>query len=75
MLTEMSKVQKVTSEEADRIIDTRKPLGRFFTISKVKGKRVYVGIANDTGDAWTEDFKCKQTCVNWLNGTGRERGF
>ncbi|AGK98185.1 hypothetical protein [Clostridium pasteurianum] len=64
----MSDIKKVTSEEASKIIETREPLGKFYTIEKdfKTGKRIYVGIDNQCGDAWTEDFKCLTTCKNWL---------
>jgi len=62
----MFKIFKVPSEEADRIIDTREPLGLFYTISERNGKKVYVGIDNSSGDAWCEDFKSLSGCKSWL---------
>jgi NAD(P)H-flavin reductase len=58
--------KKITQEEATKIIDTREPLGTFWLTDKIKGKAVYVGIDNSTGDAWTEDFKSKGSCLRWL---------
>lgn len=58
---------KVTPEEASKIIETREPKGLFYTIEKVETKRIYVGIDNSRGDAWTEDFKSLSACKRWLN--------
>lgn len=55
--------KRITSKEADFIIDFRKPLGMFYLKSE---NDLYVGIDNRTGDAWTEDFKSLSTCKNWL---------
>lgn len=62
---------KVTREEASQIIETRKPLGLFYSIDYIMSefaqmKKVYVGIDNSTGDAWTEDFKSLSACKRWL---------
>ena len=61
-------IQKATSEEATKIIETRQPLGLFYTIDKQGDKRIYVGIDNQDGNAWTEDFKSLSSCKNWLTG-------
>lgn len=55
-------IKKVSSEEALKIIETRKPLGLFYCIDD----DVYIGIDNQTGDAWTEDFKSLSACKKWL---------
>ena len=55
-------IKKVTPAEADKIIETREPIGLFYTISDGR----YVGIDNRTGDAWTEDFESLGTCKRWL---------
>lgn len=57
-------VREVTSEEAFSIIETRRPLGQFLTLDN----SIYVGIDNRTGDAWTEEFKTKAECIEWLMG-------
>lgn len=59
---------KVTPEEASKIIETREPRGLFYTIDTIyeSDKKVYVGIDNTTGDAWTEDFKSLGACERWL---------
>jgi hypothetical protein len=63
---EAQEIKKVTPAEANAIIDTREPLGVFYTIDSAGAKPVYVGIDNRDGDAWTEDFKCLSTCKRWL---------
>lgn len=52
----------VSSEEAIRIIETRKPSGLFI---QQAGDR-WVGIDNTTGDAWTEEFEDLNACLSWL---------
>lgn len=29
----------------------------------------YVGIDNESGDCWVEDFETEKECLEWLNGT------
>lgn len=60
-------ITKVNKEMASQIIDSRIPLGRFYTISKVSGKKIYVGIDNRSGDSWTEDFKSLSSCKRFLS--------
>lgn len=55
-------IQKITSEQAERIIDIRYPLGLFYVLDA----GVYVSIDNSTGDAWTEEFPDFRTCKRWL---------
>ena len=62
----MNEIKKISEEEAQKIIDTREPLGLFYTIEKVNNKRIYVGIFNADGSAWTEDFKSLSSCKKWL---------
>jgi hypothetical protein len=62
----LDEIKKITPEEASVIIETRKPEGQFYLIDSIQGKRVYVGIDNSTGDAWTEDFKSLPACKRWL---------
>jgi hypothetical protein len=57
-------IQKVTQEEAGKIIETREPLGKFYCIEN----GTYIGIDNADGDAWTEEFKSLPTCKRWLVG-------
>lgn len=61
-------ITKITPEQANEIIETREPLGKFYTIEKVDDKRIYVGIDNEYGDAWTEDFESLGACKRWLEG-------
>lgn len=57
----------VNQEEAFRIIDTRLPLGKFVQDTGVE----IVGIDNETGDAWTEEFPDLEECLAWLVGMER----
>lgn len=66
---ERMKPIRITPEQAEIIIKTRQPLGLFFLNDKTgDGRKVYVGIDNSTGDAWTEEFGSKTACVRWLRG-------
>jgi hypothetical protein len=55
-------IKYVTSDEAHSIIETRKPLGQFIVLEGNK----YVGIDNEDGYAWTEDFDTEVECIRWL---------
>jgi hypothetical protein len=55
-------LKEISEADARSIILNRKPLGTFW----LKEKNLYVGIDNDTGDAWTESFDTKEQCVEWL---------
>ncbi|MDS0525484.1 hypothetical protein NNC19_07320 [Clostridium sp. SHJSY1] len=61
------KHKKVSEEEISKIIETRKPLGTFYTIEN----DFYVAVDNLTGDAWTEDFTNKKDCLNYLDESGQ----
>ncbi|MDU4596466.1 hypothetical protein [Clostridium botulinum] len=65
---ENSNKKEITSKEAENIIDSRKPLGKFW----LKENEFYIGIDNETGDAWTEEFKDKSSCIEWLIGKESE---
>jgi len=56
-------IRKITPEQADSIIETRKPLGLFY----VRKSGGYVGIDNSNGQAWTEEFRNLQKCKRWLS--------
>lgn len=56
------KVKKITQKQATKIIDKRKPKGLFW----LKEGEFYVAIDNSTGDAWTEEFKTKKECFDYL---------
>jgi hypothetical protein len=56
-----------------KIIDTREPLGKFYALDKAKDK--YIGIDNQRGDVWTEEFDTKKDCFDWLNGKELETGW
>lgn len=57
-------IQPISIEKADEIIESRIPFGLFITEDNGK----YIGINNDSGDAWVEEFDKKVDCENWLMG-------
>lgn len=57
-------VKQVSKDEANAIIEKRKPLGLFYLIDG----NVYVGIDNRLGNAWVEEFLTIEDCLDWLNG-------
>lgn len=57
-------ITKIKPKDARSIIETRKPLGRFFLLDN----DLYVGIDNSSGDAWVEEFETKEKCLSWLRG-------
>jgi hypothetical protein len=61
-------ITKLTKEQASEVIETRTPTGLFYT----KENGLFIGIDNSSGDAWTEEFKTKESCFKWLRG-GRAR--
>ena len=69
-MTEAVTVQKISQEDARRLLNscdgTRgryEPLGLFYLEEREK----FVGIDNSTGDAWTEEFLDKESCLRWLS--------
>ncbi|MCL2194357.1 MAG: hypothetical protein FWB76_00180 [Oscillospiraceae bacterium] len=65
------KPTKVTLDTLRQIIDTRKPLGRFYAR---EGFRLWVGVDNDYGEAWTEAFRTRRQCLRWLRSTALDAG-
>ena len=61
----MDTIREIGALEADLIIATQRPIGKYWT--EVGPKR-YVAIDNSTGDAWTEEFADKELMIRWLNG-------
>lgn len=57
-------LKKVNSNEAEKIITTREPKGLFWT----KEDELYIAIDNQTGNAWTENFKTREECFEYLKG-------
>jgi len=61
-------IKIIKPEQADSIIETRKPYGRFIVLEN----GWFVGIDNTTGEAWTENFKDLKNCLAFLNGAPLE---
>ena len=62
MMKRSVSIIKITPEQAERIIETRDPLGLFY----VRSGGIYIGIDNTTGHAWTEEFPNLRQCKRWL---------
>lgn len=54
--------REISREDAYRIITYGKPQGLFF----VQEENGFAGINNATGEAWTENFRSKTKCLEWL---------
>lgn len=59
-----TEINKVSSDDIIKIINTGKPDGNFYCYSKKEKK--YIAVDSTTGDAWTESFKDKKSCLDWL---------
>jgi hypothetical protein len=59
----MREAEKVTLEALRQIISTRQPRGWFYA---KEGRRLYVGVDNSYGEAWTEEFRTRRQCKRWL---------
>lgn len=55
-------VHRVYPNEAEVIIEERKIKGKFY----LREINKWVGIDNETGDAWTVEFDTLEACINWL---------
>ena len=56
--------RRVSKKEAESIIESRKPLGQFW----LEDDGVFVAIANEDGNAWTEEFWNQEECFKYLQG-------
>ena len=63
-----AEIQKISYTQAERIIDTRCPLGLFYVLKA----GTYIGIDNSNGQAWTEDFPSFRKCKRWLSNPNIE---
>lgn len=64
-------INHISKEEGHRIIEDYNN-GNVKEIEKAcflyKENGVWVGIDNNSGDAWTEEFERKEDCAAWLKG-------
>lgn len=67
----MESITFITTNRAENLVVTYKPLGSFLTWENGK----YIAIDNRTGDAWTEEFKTLKAAVRWLNGQGPKEEY
>lgn len=51
----------INRKEADDIIESRTPLGKYIT----QGEEGWLGIDNETGEAWVEPFDDFATALRW----------
>lgn len=58
------RAEEINQEQAEAIIFNRLPLGIFY----LREGNKYVGIDNQSGDAWTEEFETESACKKWLEG-------
>lgn len=61
-------IREITPKQAIDIISTREPKGLFF----IEGIKKYVGIDNQTGDAWVEEFPTAGGAIAWAIGYEEE---
>jgi hypothetical protein len=61
---ELEHIEIIDSEKASSIIETYKPIGLFMLQDGEK----WVGIDNNAGSAWTEEFTKRDQCEAWLRG-------
>lgn len=59
-----TEINKVSSNDIEKIIDTMKPDGNFYCYDKKN--KLYIAVDNTTGEAFTEAFKDKKSCFDWL---------
>lgn len=55
----------ITREEADRIIETKRPTGLFY---QQIDTYLYLGIHIAPNEAFVEEFSSKEDCFDWLIG-------
>lgn len=71
------KIWCVNSRDLAQIIEMRKPEGMFLSFDE--DVNMFIACANDTGDAWVEEFRdVHEAVANLLYGHGAaddERGF
>ena len=61
----MFKITEITKEEANKIIETKEPLGLFWFRDDEANKR-YVAIDNSSGEAFVERFVYRSDSYLWL---------
>ena len=60
--------KSVDRDFIDRLINYRKPIGKYICEDDVNGTIIWTAIDNSTGDAWTEEFGSRMMAVRWLHG-------
>lgn len=63
-------ITAISNRRARKIIDSYKPLGLFIYYDKKQ--KVYIGIDNSSGEAYTEEFNQIRECLSWLRGSTKK---
>lgn len=67
---EITKITKITKEEAYKIIETKEPLGLFWLIDE----GAFIAIDNSHGEAFVEEFQDKEEGLQWLKDWFKKPG-
>lgn len=65
-------IKKITNYEASKIIRRGRPAGRFYAVTTGNGigkettGKTFIGIDNDDGEAFTEEFEYEEEVLAWL---------
>lgn len=62
-------ITRITQPEANELLSSNRgkgyaPIGQFW----LRSDKRFVAIDNSTGEAWTEEFKTKKSCLKYLKG-------
>ncbi len=63
MNSQNKKVEKVDTDFLRRVIDTREPIGLFYSVNK---NGLATGVDNSHAEAFTETFPSEELCIEWL---------
>lgn len=79
----MYEIKLITPEEAKRIIESEKPVGKYnskwepeglfyYITEDHSGNTLFVAIDNSDGHCWVEEFYSIGSCMAWLRGQGEQ---
>ena len=72
----MSEPKEIRQDEARLLLRSCNEAGEGYTplgLFYLEEDRKFVGIDNSDGNAWTEEFQDKDSCLRWLNGEEEKR--
>jgi hypothetical protein len=61
---------EVSRDEAKKIIEKREQRGLFYLRDKDEKGDLFIGIDNSIGEAYVEEFRGLDSCIEWLDGGG-----